>query len=428
MSLGQKIRELRVAKGLTQSDLGSGLVTPSMISQIESDKANPSYKVLEAIAEKLETPLEHFLSDVQTQLEQTSAHKVAKALLSSDNFERAAALLESLLEKPSPTLNLIDVNFDLGECYLNMQRFDAAVTLFNRVIELSLRKGNPEAMLQALLKLGLIEKHRRKYHLAIYHWRKAYEQFEQLSQPEPFLQSQILTNLGDIHYQLGEFEEALSYFGMAYKFLSSSSHFEQIGFTYIGLGLSYKKMREYDKAAEYSQYAIAIFESLKNIKLSINVKKNYGLLKGEEGATAEAMKIFRQCYEEFTRHGYTHEAAAVRGEIARLHLRAGRIDEGKEECRLALQDLPDHIKETAPVLRTLGLLEERHGDADAAVDALERAAQLYRTHDQLAELADTLSLLGDLYQKRGEYARANECLQNMKHALTENLKMRGILL
>lgn len=428
MSLGQKIRELRVAKGLTQSDLGNGLVTPSMISQIESDKANPSYKVLEAIAEKLETPLEHFLSDVQTQLEQTSAHKVAKALLASSNFERAATLLESLLEKPAPNLNQIDVNFDLGDCYLAMKRYDDAISLFERVIELGINKGIPTASLQGLLKLGLIAKERRKYHMAIFHWRKAYEQFDQLSQPEPFLQSQILTHLGEVHNQLGEFEEALEYFGMAYQFLSSSSHFEQIGFTYIGLGLSYKKMREYEKATEYSQYAIAIFESLKNIKLSIDVKKNYGLLKGEEGQVTEALRIFRQCLDEYNRHGYTNEGAAVRAEIARMHLRAGEYLDGKNECTLALRDLPERAKEAAPVLRTLGLIEDKLGDTDAAVKALEGSTQIYRAYDQLAELAETWSMLGDLYQKRGEYSRANECLQYMKQCLTDNLKMRGIIL
>jgi HTH-type transcriptional regulator, quorum sensing regulator NprR len=428
MSLGQKIRELRIAKGLTQSDLGSGLVTPSMISQIESDKANPSYKVLEAIAEKLETPLEHFLADVQTQLEQTSAHKVAKALLSSDNFERAVNLLEALLDRPSPNLNLVEVRFDLGECYLKLGRYEDSVALFEEVIDLATQKGQPVAMLQALNKLGLIEKIRKKYHLAIYHWRKAYEQFEQLAQPEPFLQSQILTNLGDIHYLLGEFTEALEYYGSAYNFLATSSHFEQIGFTYIGLGLSYKKMREFEKAAEYSQYAIAIFESLKNIKLSIDVKKNYGILKGEEGDFDEALQIFGQCLEEYHRHHYENDAAAVHGEIARLYLRQEQYEACKDECTKALNVLPLNSREAASILRTLGLVEDSLGKTSDAIGLMEQAVSAYKEHDALAELAETYSVLGDLYQKLGDFEHANICLQHMKRALTENLKVRGIIL
>ncbi|WP_198299716.1 helix-turn-helix domain-containing protein [Tumebacillus avium] len=428
MSLGQKIRELRIVKGLTQSDLGSGLVTPSMISQIESDKANPSYKVLEAIAEKLETPLEFFLTDIQTQLEQTSAHKVAKALLSSANYERAYGLLESLLQKPSQSLNIAEVMSDLGECYLHLGRYDEAVEQFEKVLEIAKTKENPTASLQALNKLGVIEQRRQKYHLAIYHWRKAYEQFELLLQPEPFLQSQILTNLGTIHYQLGEFQEALNYYETAYKFLAKSSHFEQIGFTYIGLGLSYKRMKEFEKASEYSQYAIAIFESLKNIKLAIDVKKNYGILKSEEGQFEAAHELFLACIEEYEKHNYTLDAGSVYGEIARLYVKEQRFDDCKLTCQKALATIPATSLEAAPILRTLAIAEDKLGHRDRATATMVRSINIFKEHRLLSELAETYSLLADFYQLDGNFAKANESLLNMKDALNENLKERGIIL
>ncbi len=415
-------------KGLTQSDLGSGLVTPSMISQIESDKANPSYKVLEAIAEKLETPLEFFLTDIQTQLEQTSAHKVAKALLSSSNYDRAVGLLESLLQKPSSSLNLAEVISDLGECYLQLGRYDEAVTQFEKVLEIAKTKENPTSVLQALNKLGVIEQRRQKHHLAIYQWRKAYEQFELLQQPEPFLQSQILTNLGTIHYQLGEFQEALTYYEAAYQFLAKSSHFEQIGFTYIGLGLSYKRMQEFEKASEYSQYAIAIFESLKNIKLSIDVKKNYGILKSEEGQSEEALKLFQLCVEEYEKHNYNLEAGSVLGEIARLHLKENRFDECKLVCQKALATMPATTIEAAPILRTLAIAEEQFGNRARAIQMMERAIDIFEQNRLLSDLAETYSLLADLYQADGDYRKANQCLHSMKQTLNENLKERGIIL
>lgn len=428
MSLGQKIRELRIAKGLTQSDLGSGLVTPSMISQIESDKANPSYKVLEAIADKLETPLEHFLADIQTQLEQTSAHKVARALLTSESYERAAGLLESLIERPSPTLNIIEVKADLGECYLQLGRYEAASSLFEDVMQIAEKSENHIAILQALNKMGIIEQKRQKYHLAIYHWRKAFESFDSLPQQEPFLQSQILTHLGSIHYQLGELQDALIYFSKAHEFLAQSNHFEQIGFTYLGLGLSYKKIQEFEKAAEYSQYAIAIFESLKNIKLSIDVKKNYGVLKGEEGNMEEAMKIFTECLDEYERHHYKIEAASVYGEIARLHLRNEAYKDAISAAEKALSIIPTTAREAAPILRTLAIAEEAIGHLDKAIAMMEHVVTLFKPDHLLAELADSYSLLGDFYQKSNNFKKANECLQNMKLAMTENLKERGIIL
>lgn len=428
MSLGRKIRELRISKGLTQSDLGSGLVTPSMISQIESDKANPSYKVLEAIAEKLETPLEFFLSDIQTQLEQTSAHKVARALLSSGSSERARLLLESLLENPSPNLNLLEVKYDLADCYLSLEMYEDAIGIFETVLQTADQKEQSLVALQALNKLGIIEQRRRKYHLAIYHWKKAYERFPLMAYPDPYLQSKILTNLGTIHNQLGEFKEALMYYDEAYKLLARSSHFEQIGFTYIGLGLSYKKMRDFEKASEYSQSAVAIFESLKNVKLAIEVKKNYGILKGEEGKHDEALSLFASCIEEFERHQYMVEAATVYGERARLLLRTMQFEEARSDCQKALSMIPLASPEAAPILRTQASAEDALGHLDIAVEKMQMALQLFQENRLLAELAETYSMLGDLYQKQGDFARANECLQNMKRTMTENLKERGIIL
>jgi transcriptional regulator with XRE-family HTH domain len=69
--IGQRIRVFRMMKGITQIELAKGLCTPSMVSQIESDKVRPSYRILFAIAERLGVPLEHLLKDVDLALEHT---------------------------------------------------------------------------------------------------------------------------------------------------------------------------------------------------------------------------------------------------------------------------------------------------------------------------------------------------------------------
>lgn len=52
--IGQRIRELRTKAGLTQTDLARGIVTPSMISQIEAGKAQPSPALLKKLASRLQ--------------------------------------------------------------------------------------------------------------------------------------------------------------------------------------------------------------------------------------------------------------------------------------------------------------------------------------------------------------------------------------
>ncbi len=51
--IGQRIRELRTNAGLTQTDLARDIVTPSMISQIEAGKAQPSTSLLRKLAARL---------------------------------------------------------------------------------------------------------------------------------------------------------------------------------------------------------------------------------------------------------------------------------------------------------------------------------------------------------------------------------------
>ncbi|MGZ8888882.1 MAG: tetratricopeptide repeat protein [Halobacteriota archaeon] len=123
-----------------------------MISQIESDKTNPSYKVLRGIAEKLETPLEYFLSDIQSQLEEKS--------------------------------------------YLNLGKYKEAIGHLEQALYLSDQKRKPYSALHALP------------FDAVYYWRTALQRFRELTTPDPFIQSQILTNLARIHQDMGEVQEA----------------------------------------------------------------------------------------------------------------------------------------------------------------------------------------------------------------------------
>ena len=54
LHIGQKIRELRREKGMTQARLAEGMITRNMLSLIESEKVNPSLETLCFLAEKLE--------------------------------------------------------------------------------------------------------------------------------------------------------------------------------------------------------------------------------------------------------------------------------------------------------------------------------------------------------------------------------------
>ena len=57
LSLGKKIRQLRIERKITQQELVGDFITRNMLSQIENDAATPSIKTLQYIADSLAVPL-----------------------------------------------------------------------------------------------------------------------------------------------------------------------------------------------------------------------------------------------------------------------------------------------------------------------------------------------------------------------------------
>ncbi|MDR0222759.1 MAG: helix-turn-helix domain-containing protein [Oscillospiraceae bacterium] len=61
--LGKKLKEARLAKKMTQSDVVGTFITRNMLSQIESGAAFPSIRTLEYLAKTLEIPMHYLIPD-----------------------------------------------------------------------------------------------------------------------------------------------------------------------------------------------------------------------------------------------------------------------------------------------------------------------------------------------------------------------------
>ena len=61
--LGKRIKEARIARKMTQSELVGDFITRNMLSRIESGNACPSVKTLEYLANGLGVSVSYLLSD-----------------------------------------------------------------------------------------------------------------------------------------------------------------------------------------------------------------------------------------------------------------------------------------------------------------------------------------------------------------------------
>lgn len=100
--IGRIIKEARLAKKMTQSQVVGDFITRNMLSQIESGTAVPSIKTLEYLSKKLDisihllTPEERRLSITENEGDSVPITK-AKALYRAGSFSEAAATVKPLL-------------------------------------------------------------------------------------------------------------------------------------------------------------------------------------------------------------------------------------------------------------------------------------------------------------------------------------------
>src|SRR5438093_12427215 len=90
-SLGDRVREMRMRRGLSQSGLARGLVSPSYVSLIEAGKRLPERDILRAFADRLGTTPEYLESgvDAATAREEQLALKYADLALANGEVQEA---------------------------------------------------------------------------------------------------------------------------------------------------------------------------------------------------------------------------------------------------------------------------------------------------------------------------------------------------
>ncbi len=100
--LGRRIKEARLAKKLTQSDVAGTFITRNMLSQIESGAANPSLKTLEYLTSVLDIPIQALLPNGKGEENNDSPQLQklysCKRLFIGEEYSKAVKAAEELME------------------------------------------------------------------------------------------------------------------------------------------------------------------------------------------------------------------------------------------------------------------------------------------------------------------------------------------
>lgn len=106
IELGKRIREARLSKKMTQSEVVGTFITRNMLSQIESGTATPSFKTLEYLSSVLDIPVNQLIPEPEqntvTHLTDDEQYLNGKQYLLKHNYSLAITTFENLLIEGNP--------------------------------------------------------------------------------------------------------------------------------------------------------------------------------------------------------------------------------------------------------------------------------------------------------------------------------------
>ncbi|MBQ8207327.1 MAG: helix-turn-helix transcriptional regulator [Clostridia bacterium] len=143
MNIGEKIKNLRTSKLMTQKELSGDVITRNMLSQIESGSALPSLQTLIYLANRLGVPVGYLVSDGgtnETFYKKYSNYPNIVESYKSGEWEICRDLCIECFSEGGDneiTYMLAQASMHLGMSYFGEGRLKAAVRMFEETLDYS---------------------------------------------------------------------------------------------------------------------------------------------------------------------------------------------------------------------------------------------------------------------------------------------------
>ena len=95
-TLGQRIRKVRQARGMTLAQVAGGDFSRAFLNQVEMGRSQPSTRVLRVIATRLGTPIDYLVGGSSRLFDLEQAVQRARAALEQGQVDEAKAILDEV--------------------------------------------------------------------------------------------------------------------------------------------------------------------------------------------------------------------------------------------------------------------------------------------------------------------------------------------
>jgi tetratricopeptide (TPR) repeat protein len=428
-TLGTKIRALRQKAGLSQRALAEGLVTKSAISQIESDKIQPSTELLTSIAARLRVRPEQLLPAKNVDQERLACYKQAQAFLTLSHYQEALPLLLECLADPHPSWPLLQLMTQAAFCFQQTGDYQMARTMYERALRQAIREEQSGEVIRLYLRLGEVAQALGQLEVALVEWRRAERELEMHPAPEKELQLafDVCLYLAGALRMLGGYREALHYYRQALQ-LAAKGMFEQTrkrAEVLLGLALVLEKLEQYGEAQRHAGEAQRLYGLAKDRRSALLARLLQGRLLREQGRFAEALEVLLDGLKEAEAAGSPELAARACCELGQVRRQMGDVREALSLLQKALQMTCECPVERGLIYSALVGVYGDAGDFQEALAAAEEAMVLLEENQE--DLLALYRQLTELCKRQGDYRQASLFAERADELMRLQMRKRGFM-
>jgi tetratricopeptide (TPR) repeat protein len=428
--LGERLRRLRVAAGLTQTELADGRFSKEYVSQIERGKTRPTPDTIEWLAERLGVDTTLLASGVSSAERSRVEAGLARAEALSEANRHADAVAEfeqvrpALRSSRAPELELSSL---IGEAWARIQLGEVpqAMALLQEARELAeddLFSDVDRA--EILFRLGVCRYKLSSISTALGLLDEALGLAERSGLPCDLLRSNILGWRSRCYRRQRDWQAAREDVERALELAESLNDKRTAAHVYFQASLVAEREGHWVLARKYAERARAHYEDLADRENVGRLLNNLGGLTYLLGNPDEAVDFLKDSFRVALETGSKPDAGHVMCSLAEVHLGIGDAVQSESEARQAL----DLFGGRVDYLHEIGNAQLVLGRALLEQDRLNEAEEILRAADNSFEQLSSAShraaawvALGDLAARRGDdpeaarlYRRAAETLQDFR--------------